>query len=114
VDIIISLAWFAAFGLMIDALQDLSCDAWDVDWNRFAAGNLCDRWQAATAFAFLSAMTWLFSAILVCIRTPLFVVCRSSLRPMLTICLCNRVSGSSTALAIVLWRETLPTSQSAP
>jgi hypothetical protein len=62
------LAWFASFGILIDALEDLNCgDPWE--WDRFTSGALCDRWQAATAFAFLSAIFWLFSAIVV--RTPL-------------------------------------------
>jgi len=63
-DIILSLAWFTAFGLLVDALGSLgSCgSAWD--WSGLANSDDCSRWKAAEAFSFLSAIFWLASAVL--------------------------------------------------
>lgn len=64
VDILISFAWFAAFGILVDALHHLSCGSiWS--W-RFRGDAVCGRWKAAEAFSFLSAIVWLVSAIVVC------------------------------------------------
>ncbi|KXG49905.1 uncharacterized protein PGRI_058730 [Penicillium griseofulvum] len=60
-DIIISLAWFAAFGVLVDTLRQLDCGSiWS--W-RFRGDRICGRWKAAEAFSFLSAIVWLVSAI---------------------------------------------------
>ncbi|KAJ5958490.1 uncharacterized protein N7479_005640 [Penicillium vulpinum] len=60
-DIIISLAWFAAFGVLVDTLHRLPCGSiWS--W-RFSGDHMCGRWKAAEAFSFLSAIVWLVSAI---------------------------------------------------
>ncbi|KAJ5562690.1 hypothetical protein N7535_002865 [Penicillium sp. DV-2018c] len=60
-DIIISLAWFAAFGVLVDTIRQLPCGSiWH--W-RFRTGSMCGRWKAAEAFSFLSAILWLVSAI---------------------------------------------------
>jgi hypothetical protein len=66
VDILISFAWFAAFGILVDYLHDLPCGSiWS--W-RFGGDGICGRWKAAEAFSFLSAILWLVSAIVVCMR----------------------------------------------
>lgn len=60
-DIIISLAWFAAFGVLVDTIRQLPCGSiWS--W-RFGGGNACGRWKTAEAFSFLSAILWLVSGI---------------------------------------------------
>jgi hypothetical protein len=65
VDILISFAWFAAFGILVDAIHHSSCGSiWS--W-RFGGEGFCGRWKAAEAFSFLSAIVWLVSALVVCI-----------------------------------------------
>lgn len=65
VDVILSLAWFAAFGILVDAIHKLDCGSiWH--WGGFLSGDTCGRWKAAEAFAFLSAFVWLVSGIVVC------------------------------------------------
>ncbi|OQE39772.1 hypothetical protein PENCOP_c006G02240 [Penicillium coprophilum] len=60
-DILISLAWFAAFGVLVDALHHMPCGSiWS--WH-FRGDRMCGRWKAAEAFSFLSAIVWLVSAI---------------------------------------------------
>lgn len=60
-DILISFAWFAAFGILVDAIHHLPCGSiWS--W-RFGGDAVCGRWKAAEAFSFLSAIVWLVSAI---------------------------------------------------
>jgi hypothetical protein len=109
VDIIISLAWFASFGLLIVAMQDLNCgDPWE--WDNFTSGDLCDRWQAATAFAFLSAIFWLFSGIVVC-RPPGFTSSETFLYLLLNandMFSSSRVSGSSTVPAVITALQEIP------
>ena len=62
VDVIISLAWFAAFGLVFDALDGVICGGFDglspVDQGR------CSTWETAEAFSFLSAFTWMVTGFL--------------------------------------------------
>ncbi|KAI9035362.1 MARVEL domain-containing protein [Aspergillus affinis] len=61
-DIVISLAWFAAFGILVDAIHKLSCGSiWH--WGGITHNNSCSRWKAAEAFAFISAIVWLVSGI---------------------------------------------------
>ncbi|ETN41699.1 uncharacterized protein HMPREF1541_03635 [Cyphellophora europaea CBS 101466] len=62
VDIFLSLCWFAAFGLLVQFTRG-SCDARAFDWNGITRGGTCNRWRAVQAFAFLSAVFWLTSAI---------------------------------------------------
>jgi occludin/MAL family lipid-associated protein len=65
VDLILSLTWFAAFGLLVHALDSLPCGSpWD--WSGLAHSDDCSRLKAAEAFSFLSAIFWLASAVLVC------------------------------------------------
>ena len=61
-DVILSFAWFAAFGLLVNALDDMSCGG-VFDWEGFTDNNLCARWKASEAFSFLSAIFWIVSAI---------------------------------------------------
>jgi hypothetical protein len=62
VDIFLSLAWFAAFALMYLFTRD-TCNSRAFDWNGITSGGTCDRWRAVQAFAFLSAVFWLVSAV---------------------------------------------------
>lgn len=62
-DVLISFAWFAAFGILVDAIHHLPCGSiWR--WH-FGSNTLCSRWKAAEAFSFMSAIVWLFSALVV-------------------------------------------------
>ena len=59
------MAWFAAFGLLVNTLNQLPCGGvfdWDF-WHR--RSTMCGRFKAAEAFAFLSAIIWLVSALVV-------------------------------------------------
>ncbi|EAW12762.1 MARVEL domain-containing protein [Aspergillus clavatus NRRL 1] len=61
-DVIISLAWFAAFGLLVDAIHKLNCGSiWQ--WHFVGDHTTCGRWKAAEAFSFLSAIVWMASAL---------------------------------------------------
>ncbi|PYH84741.1 hypothetical protein BO82DRAFT_328706 [Aspergillus uvarum CBS 121591] len=61
-DVIISLAWFAAFGILVDAIHKLNCGSiWY--WGGIIHNNSCGRWKAAEAFSFISAIVWLASAL---------------------------------------------------
>ncbi|KAK7722310.1 hypothetical protein SLS64_000847 [Diaporthe eres] len=63
VDFIISAAWFAVFGLLVDWLGG-TCGR-TFDWSGLGfRGNNCGSWKADEAFAFLSAICWLVSAVL--------------------------------------------------
>lgn len=70
VDVVISFAWFAVFGLVVDALDDVPCGG-VFDWDRGTINfdNFCGHWRAAEAFSFLSAIIWLVSGILVCLSS---------------------------------------------
>ncbi|KAJ6107823.1 hypothetical protein N7523_009146 [Penicillium sp. IBT 18751x] len=60
-DILISFGWFAAFGILVDAIHHLPCGSiWS--WH-FRGDSVCARWKAAEAFSFLSAIVWLVSAL---------------------------------------------------
>ncbi|KKK18016.1 hypothetical protein ARAM_005633, partial [Aspergillus rambellii] len=64
-DVIISFAWFASFGILVDAIHKLDCGSiWY--WGSITDNTYCGRWKAAEAFSFLSAIVWLVSALLVC------------------------------------------------
>jgi hypothetical protein len=63
--VIISFAWFAAFGILVDAIHNMNCGsiwAWHFTTRTV---NACGRWKAAEAFSFLSAIVWLTSALVV-------------------------------------------------
>ncbi|KAL2196584.1 membrane-associating domain-containing protein [Corynascus similis CBS 632.67] len=63
-DFIISVAWFVAFGLLVDWLDGNCGDVFDWDGISFRGTASCSQWKATIAFAFLSAICWLASAIL--------------------------------------------------
>lgn len=63
IEIIISLCWFAAFGLLVDILNDINCGG-AFAWGYIGDNDLCGRYKAAEAFSFLSAIFWLVSGIL--------------------------------------------------
>ncbi|KAE8352793.1 membrane-associating domain-containing protein [Aspergillus coremiiformis] len=61
-DVVISLAWFAAFGILVDAIHKFSCGSiWA--WGSIVQNDVCGRWKAAEAFSFISACVWLISAV---------------------------------------------------
>ncbi|PWY96479.1 hypothetical protein BO94DRAFT_619603 [Aspergillus sclerotioniger CBS 115572] len=61
-DVIISFAWFAAFGILVDAIHKLNCGSiWH--WGGLYHNDSCSRWKAAEAFSFISAIVWLASAL---------------------------------------------------
>ncbi|KAL4895454.1 LCCL domain-containing protein [Aspergillus ambiguus] len=63
-DVLISFAWFAAFGILVDALHKLPCGG-VFSWGNLIDRNECGRWKAAEAFSFISAVVWLVSALVV-------------------------------------------------
>jgi hypothetical protein len=63
-DIIISLGWFAAFGVLVNFLKTSGCGS-AFSWGGITHGSECNKWQAAEAFSFLSALFWLASAVVV-------------------------------------------------
>ncbi|WEW55951.1 hypothetical protein PRK78_001386 [Emydomyces testavorans] len=62
IDLLLSFAWFAAFGLLVDSLRGLNCGR-VFAWSHLTHHNTCSRWKAAEAFSFLSAIFWLVSAL---------------------------------------------------
>ncbi|KAL7937041.1 membrane-associating domain-containing protein [Trichoderma chlorosporum] len=64
VDLILSLAWWASFGLLVNMLGD-SC-GYVFNWSNVhpVHGDQCGKFKADIAFAFLSALLWLVSALL--------------------------------------------------
>ncbi|EAS31288.1 uncharacterized protein CIMG_06767 [Coccidioides immitis RS] len=61
-DLVLSFAWFAAFGLLVNALNDLDCGG-VFEWGNITGGTTCSRWKASEAFSFLSAIFWLVSTV---------------------------------------------------
>jgi hypothetical protein len=55
-DFIMMVAWFAAFGVLINYYGTPDCNN----------DQSCQRWQTAEAFSFISAILWGFSMLLVC------------------------------------------------
>jgi len=62
-DTIMMLAWFAAFGVLVNWLHHSGCGSY-FTWGNLTHGSECDKWQAAEAFSFLSAIVWLASWLL--------------------------------------------------
>ena len=64
VDILVSFAWFATFGVLVDALERTNCNGY---WYGTISVRhaLCEGWKAAEAFSFLSGITWFFSGLMV-------------------------------------------------
>ncbi|TLS25803.1 hypothetical protein PpBr36_07598 [Pyricularia pennisetigena] len=63
VDFIISVMWFAAFGLLVDWLDGGCGDVFNWSGIRIRGEDFCAKQKAVVAFAFLSAICWLASAI---------------------------------------------------
>lgn len=63
-DIIISLGWFASFGLLVNWLHASGCGS-AFSWGGITIGGTCHQWQAAEAFSFLAGIFWAASAIIV-------------------------------------------------
>jgi len=64
VDLFISVCWFVAFGLIVQALQGSCGYVFDWEGINLRGVNKCSNWKAIIAFTFLSAICWLVSAIL--------------------------------------------------
>jgi hypothetical protein len=63
VDLLISICWFVAFGLIVNLIGD-SC-GYVFDWDNVSPrGDSCGKWKAVIAFSFLSAILWLVSALI--------------------------------------------------
>ncbi|KAF2641718.1 hypothetical protein P280DRAFT_355550, partial [Massarina eburnea CBS 473.64] len=62
-DLFFTVAWFAAFGVLVDWYQSINCGGiWY--WNGITFTGHCGRWNANQAFSFLSAVTWAASFVL--------------------------------------------------
>jgi len=62
-DLILSLAYFAAFGALVNQVHRMNCGG-AFAWNGILHGGVCSQWKAAEAFSFLSAIFWLVSTLL--------------------------------------------------
>ena len=62
-DLILSAAWFAAFGLLVDSLVGQICGG-TFNWSGIGREGFCNRWKAAEAFSFLSAIFWLVTGLI--------------------------------------------------
>lgn len=73
IDLILFILWMVAFGLLVNFIGPLRCGSiWR--WGDITEKGTCERWKAAVAFTFLSAMFWLASALIV--RLPVLVPSR--------------------------------------
>jgi hypothetical protein len=63
-DFLMSFAWFAAFGVLVNYLHRLGTCGGAFHWAGLANGSHCGRWKATEAFSFISACFWLASALL--------------------------------------------------
>ncbi|RJE19055.1 integral membrane protein [Aspergillus sclerotialis] len=61
-DLVISFAWFAAFGILVDAIHNFNCGG-VFHWGGIFHHTGCGRWKASEAFGFISACLWLASAL---------------------------------------------------
>jgi hypothetical protein len=62
-DFLFSMAWFAAFGVLVDWLHITNCGP-AFSWRGLHLAGYCNHWKASEAFSFLSAIFWLGSALL--------------------------------------------------
>jgi hypothetical protein len=62
-DFLLSAAWFGVFGALVNWLHKTGCGG-AFNWSGIQHSGTCNQWQAAEAFAFLSACFWLASALL--------------------------------------------------
>ncbi|KAK3378609.1 integral membrane protein [Podospora didyma] len=63
-DLFISILWFVSFGLLVDWLNGSCGNVFNWEGISLHRTNSCSEWKAIVAFAFLSAIVWLASAIL--------------------------------------------------
>jgi len=63
VDLIIFALWMVSFGLLVQFIGPLDCGN-IFYWGDITQQGVCQRWKADVAFAFLSAIFWLVSALL--------------------------------------------------
>jgi hypothetical protein len=65
VDVFISIAWFAAFGILVQwrNTHPGACASGTFNWDEISFNGDCGRWRATEAFSFLSAIFWLVSAL---------------------------------------------------
>jgi hypothetical protein len=63
-DIILSLAWFVAFGLVIDYADKHNCISNPLDVADMTKGGACNVCRISEAFSFLSACVWVASGFL--------------------------------------------------
>ncbi|MCJ1277386.1 hypothetical protein MMC21_005198 [Puttea exsequens] len=62
VDIFMFILWIVSFALLVNFIGPLHCGSiWA--WGNITEKGTCQRWKAAVAFAFLSAIFWLASAL---------------------------------------------------
>jgi hypothetical protein len=64
-DLFISLAWFAAFGSLMEYVDCHHCTTspFNIHYRNKIGGGLCKEWRAAEAFAFITAVLFLGNAI---------------------------------------------------
>ncbi|CCC08852.1 hypothetical protein SMACR_08339 [Sordaria macrospora] len=62
-DLVISIMWFVSFGLLVNWLNGACGYVFDWDNVGFGGAGSCGEWKATVAFAFLSAICWLVSAL---------------------------------------------------
>jgi len=63
VDLILFILWIVAFGLLVAFIGPLNCGS-VFHWGDITQSGGCQKWKADVAFAFLSAIFWLASALL--------------------------------------------------
>jgi len=63
VDLVLFALWMIAFGLLVQFIGPLDCGS-VFYWGDITQKGTCQKWKADVAFAFLSAIFWLASAIL--------------------------------------------------
>jgi len=63
VDLFLFAAWMVSFGLLVNFIGPLDCGN-VFSWGDITQQGVCQRWKADVAFAFLSAIFWLASALL--------------------------------------------------
>ncbi|ERS95927.1 uncharacterized protein SPSK_00910 [Sporothrix schenckii 1099-18] len=63
-DLLISILWFVAFGLIVNWLHGSCGNIFNWTGITINSGNSCPEWKANIAFSFLSAICWLVSALL--------------------------------------------------
>ncbi|KAI5860107.1 membrane-associating domain-containing protein [Durotheca rogersii] len=64
IDLLISICWFVAFGLLVNFLGGSCGYVFNWDNLSFHRDNQCGKWKAVIAFSFLSAICWFVSAII--------------------------------------------------